>query len=440
MHGLYYALVKLRFPLCILLSTIAYPDPFIGSRPQIMASSTSPKAEPPEPPINDIIMTDQAGLASSTSSIEEIKTALYNHCVSKPPNTVFSQADLMATSMIPAKDPTILHAVTQALTRSGHLRLMQRAGSACWRCVPLNLATVQAALDPDASLVYSHIESAGREGVWSNQLNRRTNFHKVVMDKCIKVLEQRRLIKAVPNFRHPNRKTYMLWGLQPAEDVTGGPFYNDGDLDEEFVRQMSLYIERWIIGRSWYFPPHSSSTQERGKKPRQDGKLPKSEAQPTKTTVTKEEAEDARDNAMEKSAPAAVGQGRSRSKHMRPFPTNYGGYPSVTEITNALNDVKISTTTMKIADTQILVDILIWDGRIERLKQRGGKGRVREVYRAVRHPIVEQDDVDTTVEGVAAGTGLTEAPCGRCPVFDICEEGGLVSARTCPYFQEWLDY
>ena len=401
-----------------------------------MASLSSPKAEPPESQINDIIMTDQAGPSTSTPSIEEIKTALYNHCASQPPNTVFSQADLMATSLVPAKDPTILQAVTQALTRSGHLRLMQRAGTACWRCIPPSLTGAQVALDADTSLVYSHIESAGREGVWSNQLNRRTNFHKVVMDKCIKVLEQKHLIKTVPNFRHPNRRTYMLWGLQPAEDVTGGPFYNDGELDEEFVRQMSLYIERWIIGRSWWFPPHSSSAQEHGKKRRHDGQLRKPEVPAVK--ATKEEAEEARAKSLEKPVPA-VGQGRQRSRHMRPYPPNYSGYPTIIEITNALNDVKISTTTMKIADTQILVDILVWDGKIERLKKRGGRNGVREMYRAVKHPIVDQDGADT-VGSVAEGTGLTEAPCGRCPVFDLCEDGGLVSARTCPYFQEWLEY
>jgi DNA-directed RNA polymerase III, subunit C34 len=34
---------------------------------------------------------------------------------------------------------------------------------------------------------------------------------------------------------------------------------------------------------------------------------------------------------------------------------------------------------------------------------------------------------------------LTEAPCGRCPVFDLCEEGGPVSPSNCVYFTKWLD-
>ena len=410
--------------------------------------TSSVQAKPPGlSQIGDVTMTDmstssETDPSAKSQSIEELKTALYNHCASQPSNTIFSQADLMATSLIPSRDPQILLTVTQSLTRSGHLRLMQRNGTACWRCVSSNFVTAQASLDPDAALVYSHIESAGREGVWSNQLNRRTNFHKVVMDKCIKVLEHKRLIKTVPNFRHPNRRTYMLWGLQPAEDVTGGPFYNEGELDEEFVRQMSLYIERLITGRSWWFPPHKSSSvqqQQHARKRKHDGQVQNFEANPPAAAVTtREDAEKTRTKALEKPMPA-VGQGRQRSKHMRPFPPGYTGYPTIPDITNALNEIKISKTTMKFADVQILVDVLVWDGKVERLKKRVGKGKVREMYRAMKHPIVEQDATDEGA-GVAQANAFTEAPCGRCPVFDVCEDGGLVSARTCPYFQEWLDY
>jgi DNA-directed RNA polymerase III subunit RPC6 len=46
------------------------------------------------------------------------------------------------------------------------------------------------------------------------------------------------------------------------------------------------------------------------------------------------------------------------------------------------------------------------------------------VYRAVRQ------------ERVALG--WSEAPCGRCPVFDFCKEGGPVGPSECEYYGEWL--
>ncbi len=46
------------------------------------------------------------------------------------------------------------------------------------------------------------------------------------------------------------------------------------------------------------------------------------------------------------------------------------------------------------------------------------------VYRAVRQ------------ERVALG--WSEAPCGGCPVFDFCKEGGPVGPSGCEYYGEWL--
>jgi DNA-directed RNA polymerase III subunit RPC6 len=46
------------------------------------------------------------------------------------------------------------------------------------------------------------------------------------------------------------------------------------------------------------------------------------------------------------------------------------------------------------------------------------------VYRAVRQERVT--------------LGWSEAPCGSCPVFDFCKEGGPVGPTGCEYYGEWL--
>lgn len=33
---------------------------------------------------------------------------------------------------------------------------------------------------------------------------------------------------------------------------------------------------------------------------------------------------------------------------------------------------------------------------------------------------------------------LTEVPCGRCPVLAQCSENGIISPKSCEYFQEYL--
>ena len=228
------------------------------------------------------------------------------------------------------------------------------------------------------------------------------------MNRAVRSLETRNYIKSIKTVRFPTRKTYILSKLQPSEDVTGGPFYTDGALDAVFIQALSTWTERYVIGRSWLHssPPEHSSKRKPALKP---GKA-KPHSKPDQ-----EEAERLRAEAMQRRE-----KGKERSKVMLPMPPDYEGYPTITEITRAINESKLTDVVMKNAEMQQLVDILCWDGRLERI--RSGKA-----YRAMR--VVDEEK-----------NGLTEAPCGTCPVFEICQDDGPVNARTCRYFQDWLQF
>lgn len=255
-------------------------------------------------------------------------------------------------------------------------------------------------LNQDEALVYSYIETSAREGIWSKMLRNKTNLHMATMNRAIKILENKNLIKSIKTVKFPNRKTYMLSKLQPSEDVTGGPFHTDGVLDEEFVYQMSHWTEKYIIGRSWWLPPLAEAKKKSSSK-----------------QLTQEQAEQVRAETLRRK-----GHGRDRDKAMLPYPAGYRGYPTLAEATRAINDSGISGIVMKESEMKQLLDILCWDGRLEKVRN----GRA---YRAVRL---------ATEDGHSLENGLTESPCGRCPVFDLCEEDGPVNARTCEYFQDWL--
>ena len=229
------------------------------------------------------------------------------------------------------------------------------------------------------------------------------------MNRAVRGLENRSYIKSIKSVRFPTRKTYILAKLQPSDDVTGGPFYTDGVLDDAFIQAMSTWAERYIIGRSWWHPPMPENNIKKKSilKPDKENQQPK---------IDKPEAEKLRAEAMQRK-----GGGMERSKGMLPMPPGYKGYPIITEITTAINESKITDVHMNVTQMQQLVDILCWDGRVEMVKN--GKA-----YRAVR--VFDEEERN----------GLTEAPCGRCPVFEICQDDGPVNARTCPYFQEWLEF
>lgn len=256
-------------------------------------------------------------------------------------------------------------------------------------------------LNSDEALVYSYIETSAREGIWSKMLRNKTNLHMATMNRAIKGLESKNLIKNIQTVRFPNRKTYMLSKLQPPEHVTGGPFHTDGVLDEEFVYQMSRWTERYIIGRSWWFAP-----------------LPESKKKSSSKQLTQEQIDQMKADTFQRRS-----HGRDRATSMRPFPVGYSGYPTLAEVTRAINDSGLSGIVMKESEMKQLLDNLCWDGLLE--KVRNGKA-----YRAVRSV--------PGLEGVSLENGFTESPCGRCPVFDLCEDDGPVNARTCEYFQDWL--
>ena len=256
------------------------------------------------------------------------------------------------------------------------------------------------ALTADEALVFSYIESAARDGIWTKVLRARTNLHMTVLNRCLKSLETKNYIKPTKTVKFPNRKTYMLAHLQPSEAATGGPFYTDGVLDEEFVHQMATWTERYIIGRSWWHPPRNEGNKKM-----------------EKSKLSREQAERLRAAELEKGH-----VGRDRSKEMLPMPPGYQDYPTVPEITRAINASGLSGVVMKEAEMRQLLDVLGWDAKIEQVP--GNKG-----FRAVRQ-VTAWDD--------SAKKDFTEAPCGRCPVFEICEDGGPVNAKTCVYFEDWL--
>ncbi|GFH33348.1 DNA-directed RNA polymerase III subunit RPC6, partial [Haematococcus lacustris] len=84
--------------------------------------------------------------------------------------------------------------------------------------------------------------------------------------------------------------------------------------------------------------------------------------------------------------------------------------------------------TVSLADEDIgmIIQTLVYDGTID---------------------TVEGDDPDDSEEhyrpmlyAAPETTPFTNLPCGVCPVFHQCRDGGPVSPATCVYFDKWLQF
>ncbi len=92
-------------------------------------------------------------------------------------------------------------------------------------------------------------------GIWTKHLKAKTSLHQTVIDRCLKTLTQKRLIKRVQSVQHITRKIYMLEGVEPSISLTGGPWYTDNELDTEFIHNLTEACYKLISDIVSYFFP-----------------------------------------------------------------------------------------------------------------------------------------------------------------------------------------
>jgi len=361
---------------------------------------------------------------------------------------VFFQGDLQTLAAETAKSVTTLMTFIQELTGHSLLRTSKLQGSLCWTTRPRDAAKNISQLNENEKVVYAYIEDAHQKGIWVKDIKKRTNISPDLVDKAMKKLESTRLIKSVRSIRGPVQKTYMLFHLAPSDEVTGGSFYDGGDLDESLIEELSNLVLFHVRMQSW--------TDSKVRRPKRERSPPViiDDEEPVEAGKKRKRGET---GDIEDSVPPTIQRKQRRSSRHDPetdtviaqmvqlaYPAYTHSYPSTEAIhrfistTDAIRASKAQQLT--VTEIQQLIDVLVWDDKLE---------KVGDGYRSVRGVSAKQggagmdfddEDEDEEEEGQLwwKGNGLTQVPCGRCPVFDLCEEGGPINAGNCVYFQSWL--
>ncbi|KAH8091266.1 hypothetical protein JL720_6157 [Aureococcus anophagefferens] len=84
-------------------------------------------------------------------------------------------------------------------------------------------------------LVLQVVERAENAGVWLRDIKNATSMQQQTLNKALKVLESRKLVKTVKSVQQKTKKLYMAYDLVPTREVSGGPWYTDQEFDHEFV-------------------------------------------------------------------------------------------------------------------------------------------------------------------------------------------------------------
>ncbi|KAG8216061.1 RNA polymerase Rpc34 subunit-domain-containing protein [Butyriboletus roseoflavus] len=189
-------------------------------------------------------------------------------------------------------------------------------GVTAFRAVMKKEMDVKKDMSGEEAMVLSHIQVSGNEGIWTKHLKAKTELHQTVIDRCLKSLVQKQLVKSIKAVRHPTRKIYMLAHLEPSVELTGGPWYTDNELDTEFIKLLSTACLHYIRDRSF---------------PKQSGK-------------------------------------RSSHSQQRLYAIGAApSYPPAQQIQHFLSKSKITETELGIEHVEMLLRVLELDGEIEKI-------------------------------------------------------------------------
>ena len=255
---------------------------------------------------------------------------------------------------------------------------------------------------------------------------------------------------------HAQRKMWIAAELVPSEEATGGSWFSEGVLDQGLLTHVSNVIEIYVSDQSWQDVTLATSEDSR---PEQKRKRP--------MDGFEEDGDD-----RSKLAKTVDGQNKvkaikhqSPTKSYAPFEPGHKSYPVLSDITRRVGDMKVTATPLPQSAIAQLLQVMIYDNRLFILPRLARPtenpddvlSNTINMYRSFikPHEITERRRMQTRqmstdvkvraaayrhqeIEDLGLG-GSSEVPCMKCPVFDICGDGGPVNAVTCKYYPEWYD-
>ncbi|KAG8179914.1 hypothetical protein JTE90_006277 [Oedothorax gibbosus] len=163
-------------------------------------------------------------------------------------------------------------------------------------------------VDVEDKLIYQLIEKAGNKGIWIRDLRYASNIPQAQVNKILKSLESKKLIKSVNSVAASKKKLYMVHGIEPDRSVTGGTWYSDQEFESEFVDVLNQQCHRFL--------------------------------QQARTLAEKQ--------------------------HPDPISRKRAAFKTSQEICGFINGLKVSKVELSVTDVETILETLVFDGKVER--------------------------------------------------------------------------
>lgn len=117
-------------------------------------------------------------------------------------------------------------------------------GSLFWKVNTKNHAKKFQGLQSEHMLVLQEVKKSSEKGISSRVLKIRTKLPAITINKVLKILETRQLIKSIRSIAAKRQKLYFDIDTVPDAKHSGGIWYDsEGQFDEEFVN----FVCKWTV-------------------------------------------------------------------------------------------------------------------------------------------------------------------------------------------------
>ncbi|XP_065372131.1 DNA-directed RNA polymerase III subunit RPC6 [Calliphora vicina] len=132
------------------------------------------------------------------------------------------------------------------LLKQGSIEILKKGDKLFYRSKDPKKSVLPKDADNEEKIVYGIIEEGSNKGIWIRDIRIQSNLNMTQLNKILKNLETKKLIKAVKSVNASKKKVYMLYNLEPDRSVTGGAWYQDQDFEAEFVDVLNQQCLRFL--------------------------------------------------------------------------------------------------------------------------------------------------------------------------------------------------
>uniref|UniRef100_A0A2R5L7G7 DNA-directed RNA polymerase III subunit RPC6 n=2 Tax=Ornithodoros turicata TaxID=34597 RepID=A0A2R5L7G7_9ACAR len=271
-------------------------------------------------------MTASVAVKTEKLDAAEVEQKILELCEANPTGITDKIVQLQCPGLEASKRA---EAVNKLLSQ-GKIEILKQKNQLLYRLKDPDTEKLCKGTDREEKVVYQIVEEASNKGIWIRDIRMKSGLVLTQLNKILKNLESKKLIKAVKSVSASKKKVYMLYNLEPDRSITGGAWYSDQDFESEFVQVLNQQCYRFLQ---------------------------------KKLTIARENSTD-------------------------PLLQKNSSFSSSKEVWNFINELGISKVQLSIEDIETILNTLIYDGKVEKTVVAEKSTDMINLYRAVE-PLVQ---------------------------------------------------